>query len=285
MNGKGNYGIDMLRKIALLCSTVFLCSCNVLPGMQNPDISTMPQRVEPQHIQVNPTLIPINSALIQDQRISMYIYRVAPADVLEISVWQHPEFNIQGQQSIVGATTVSTQGAAGQAGYLVNAQGDIYFPLIGYMRVENKTTDAIRADISGRLRKYVKNPQVYVRVADFRGQKVYVFGEVLKPGFLPLNDQPLTITDALTLSGSFNPNAADTRHIYVIRGSFVTPCVFWLDAKTPDALLLAEHFDLQPGDILYVSSAAATRFNRVLNELLPTLQTIWYTKTITNFSR
>jgi len=275
----------MLRRIAVLCTTVVLCSCNVLPGMQNLDTSNMQQRSQPQQIKLNPILIPINSALIQDQRISMYIYHVAPADVLEISVWHHPEFNIQGLQSIIGTTTASTQGAAGQAGYLVNAHGDIYFPLIGYVHVKNKTTDAIRTDISKCLKKYVKNPQVYVRVGDFRSQKVYVFGEVIKPGFLPLNDQPLTITDALTQTGSFNPNAADTRHIYVIRGNYVRPYVFWLDAKTPDALLLAEHFNLRPGDILYVSSAGATRFNRVLNQLLPTLQTIWYTMSITNFTR
>ena len=106
--------------------------------------------------------------------------------------------------------------------------------------------------------------------------------EVMKPGFLPINDQPLTISDSLALTGGINPDSADPRYIYVIRGNYIEPLIYWLDAKTPDGLLLAERFSLQPRDILYVSSAPATRWNRALNQLLPTIQTIWYTKSIVN---
>ncbi len=102
----------------------------------------------------------------------------------------------------------------------------------------------------------------------------------MKSGFVPITDQPLSITDAISLSGGINPNSADPEHIYVIRGNIYRPTIYWLNAKTPDGLLLAEHFILRPGDILYVSSAPATRWNRVLNQLLPTIQTVWYTKAI-----
>jgi polysaccharide export outer membrane protein len=174
----------------------------------------------------------------------------------------------------------AVQGASGASGYLVNSSGRIYFPLIGYVFVAGKTVDEIRADISAKLSKYVPNPQINVRVIDFRGHKVYVLGEVEKTGFLPINDQQLTIADALALSGWIDPQAADPRFIYVIRGDFTSPKIFWLDAKTPDRLLLAEHFSLQPRDILYVSSAPITRLNRVLSQLLPIVQTVWFTKSI-----
>ena len=101
-----------------------------------------------------------------------------------------------------------------------------------------------------------------------------------KTGFLPITDQQLTIADALALSGWLKPDTADPRYIYIIRGDFTHPKIFWLNAKTPDRLLLAERFSLQPRDILYVSSAPATQWNRVLNQLLPTVQTIWYTQAI-----
>ncbi len=117
---------------------------------------------------------------------------------------------------------------------------------------------------------------------DFRGQKVYVFGEVNKPGFIPLNDQPLTIADAITQSGGLNVDSSDPTHIYVIRGSFTHPTIYWLNAGTPDALLLAEHFNLKPGDVLYISSAVITRWNRVLNQLLPTIQTVYFTQSVVN---
>ena len=119
-----------------------------------------------------------------------------------------------------------------------------------------------------------------VRVADFRGQKIYVVGEVQKTGFLPITDQKLTVADALALSGWLNPDSADARYIYVIRGDFTHPQIFWLDARTPDRLLLAERFSMQPRDVLFISTAPATRWNRVLNQLLPTIQTIWYTQAV-----
>ena len=164
----------------------------------------------------------------------------------------------------------------------MNSTGRIYFPLNGYIPVAGKTVDEIRVTISQGLKKYIPKTQVNVRVADYRGQKIYVIGEVKKPGFLPLNDQVLNIADALALSGGMDPDSADPRYIYIIRGTIARPQIYWLDAKTPDKLLLAEHFSLYPKDILYVSSAPATRWNRMLQQLLPTVQTIWYTQAITN---
>ena len=268
----------MLRKMSMVSVAVLLCSCNILPGMQNLDTSHMQKFVAPERVQVHPTLIPITPSLIADQRVSTYFYKVAPADVLHITVWEHPEFLIEIQTA--SSNTPGIQGAAGLPGYLVNANGHIYFPLIGYISVANKTVDQIRSDITKRLKKFVPNPQVNVRVADFRGQKIYVLGEVNKSGFLPITDQKLTIADALALSEWLNSETANPREIYVIRGDYTCPQIFWLNAKTPDRLLLAERFSLQPRDILYVSSAPATRWNRALNQLLPTIQTIWYTQAI-----
>lgn len=272
----------MLRKIILLLSLAFLMSCSILPGMQNPTISNMPRKTSAQ-IDVHPTLVPITSTLISDTRIHLYIYRVAPADVLTIVVWRHPEFQFAGTTPVaMGEKITATQGAAGQAGYLVNPYGNIYFPLLGEIHVAGKTIDEIRKLLVAKLTRYIRNPQLNVRISDFRGQKVYVFGEVNKPGFIPLNDQPLTITDAITLSNSFDANSSDPTHIYVIRGAFSHPTIYWLDAGTPDALLLGEHFNLRPGDVLYVSSALVTRWNRVINQLLPTLQTVYFTQSVIN---
>lgn len=279
-NGVVSCGPNMLKKsIGVFCAVGFLSGCGLMPGIQNLDTAKMRKLVVPESISVNPTLIPITPSLIADQRVSTYFYRIAASDVLHINVWEHPEFNIA--ENLPGtATTPGVHGAAGTSGYLVNSSGRIYFPLIGEVLVADKTVDQIRVEISSMLKKYVPNPQINVRVADFRGQKVYVLGEVIKTGFVPINDQQLTIADALALSGWIDPAAADPRYIYVIRGNYTCPKIFWLDAKTPDRLLLAEHFSLQPRDVLYVSSAPATRWNRVLNQLLPTVQTVWFTKSV-----
>lgn len=250
-----------------------------MPGMHNPDISRMHMVCTPK-FRPQPTLIPITAALIADETICQYDYRIAPADILNITVWQHPEFSSPERANEMSMP--STQGAAGQNGYLVNSHGYIYFPLVGNVFVADKTVDQIRVELGQRLKKYLRHPELNVRVVDFRGQKIYVFGEIMKPGFIPISDQPLSITDAISLVGGLDPNAADPEHIYVIRGNIYCPTVYWLNAKTPEALLLAEHFILKPGDIMYVSSATATRWNRVINQLLPTIQTVWYTKAVIN---
>ncbi len=269
----------MFKKISAIGTTLVLCSCSLMPGMQNLDTVKMRKLVVPERIEVHPTLTPITPSLIADQRVSTYFYHVAPADVLHINVWEHPEFSVG--DGMLGTGVVSGgYGAAGQGGYLVNSSGKIYFPLVGYIHVAGKTVDELREMITRRLKKYVPNPQINVRVSDFRGQKVYVLGEVEKVGFLPINDQQLTIADALALSGWLDSKTADPRYIYIIRGNYTSPQIFWLDAKTPDRLLLAERFSLQPRDILYVSSAPVTRMNRVLDQLLPIVQTVWFTKSI-----
>src|SRR5579872_663260 len=107
-----------IKKLNSLWGAIFLSGCTILPGMQNPSVSQMRTLPATQQIVVRPTLIPITPALITDQRISMYIYRVAPADVLNISVWQHPEFSPAELHALTSGAP-STQGAAGQVGYLV----------------------------------------------------------------------------------------------------------------------------------------------------------------------
>lgn len=269
-------GHSMLKVISVIGATLVLFGCGIMPGMENLNTSQMRKYIVPEKVEVHPTLIPITPGLIADQHVSEYSYHVSSADVLSIRVWEHPEFLLDSGGNAI--STPNTQGAAGQPGFLVNSKGYIYFPLIGYIKVVGKTVDKIRIDITSRLVKFVPNPQVYVRVADFRGQKIYVLGEVVKTGFLPINDQKLTLADALALSNWVDSNAADPHFIYVIRGSYTAPKIFWLDASTPDRLLLAERFSMQPDDILFVSSASITRWNRVLNQVVPTVQTIWFTQ-------
>jgi polysaccharide export outer membrane protein len=273
-------GINSIKTLSAIASSLLLfgCGTNLLPGMQNLNTYTMRSTGSQKIKTIKPILTRISPTLIADQKINTYYYHVAPADVLHISVWQHPEFAMEAQS--IGSPLASVQGATGQPGYLVNSDGNIYFPLIGSMHVANRTIDEIRTLVTQGLKSYVPNPQVNVRVADFRGQKVYILGEVIKTGYLPLTDQRLSIADALSLSGWFDNKAADPGNIYVIRGDYTHPHIYWLDAKTPDQLLLAERFSLQPHDILYVSSASLTQINRVLEQLLPVVEAVWFTQSL-----
>ncbi len=54
------------------------------------------------------------------------------------------------------------------------------------------------------------------------------------------------------------------------------PIVYHLDASSVEAMLLAANFPLQARDVVYAAPTNLTRWNRVIVQVLPTLQAIWY---------
>ncbi|CAD6524836.1 polysaccharide biosynthesis/export family protein [Paraburkholderia metrosideri] len=119
---------------------------------------------------------------------------------------------------------------------------------------------------------YLK-PGDLVRVAAREDSGVYVMGEVNKPAtVLPLRNGSLTLSQAISDGGSFDSNTAAARQLFVIRNSTSeTPQIYHLDATSPVAMVLANQFELQPKDIVYVGQGGLVRFNRVLNLLLPAI--------------
>ncbi|WP_027799344.1 polysaccharide biosynthesis/export family protein [Paraburkholderia dilworthii] len=112
-----------------------------------------------------------------------------------------------------------------------------------------------------------------VRVASREDSGVYVMGEVNKPAtILPMRNGSLTLSQAISDSGSFDQSTAEARQLFVIRNSTgESPQVFHLDATSPVSMILANQFELQPKDVVYVGQGGLVRFNRVLNLLLPAI--------------
>jgi polysaccharide biosynthesis/export protein len=114
-----------------------------------------------------------------------------------------------------------------------------------------------------------------VRVPSREESKVFVIGDVTKPAaVMPLNDR-LSLNEALGEAGGVNPYTGDPRQIFVIRNvSDKHPEVFHLDAASPVALALAEDFELQAKDVVYVDAAPLVRWNRVISLILPNAQLV-----------
>lgn len=113
-------------------------------------------------------------------------------------------------------------------------------------------------------------PGDLIRVSAREENGVFVLGEVTKPvTALPLRSGQLTLSDALSQAGSINSSTADAAQLYVIRGLGKDARVFHLDAASPVSMILANRFELQPKDIVYVDGNGLVRFSRVLSLLLP----------------
>lgn len=278
-------------------------------------------------------------------------YRIGPTDILQITVWDHPELTIP----------AGSFRDAEEQGQLVGEDGTLFYPFVGEMQVAGRSVGELRKELTQKLSRYIQNPQLDVRVVGFRSQKVYVVGEVRQPGVLPLTDLPMTIADAINLAGGVTPEAhkggvnvsrdgqtyrinlralyeladtsqnlllqngdivnvpdlsqqkvfvmgevrtpgavdiingrltlaaalgetgganqavADTGRIYVVRNSSgSSPQIFHLDASYATGMLLAEQFEMEAQDVIFVDTAGLSRWNRVISQLLPSAQIINY---------
>jgi len=332
---------------------------------------------------------------------AQYEYRIGPGDLLQVIVWDHPELTSPGGgtgsagtpplPALSGggsegsgnsiAASPSTSPAAtggGEPGGLtlrVAANGTVFFPRVGRIKVEGMTAEQVQKRLTAGLAKTIRGPQLDVSVTGFNSKavqvlgdvhapqaqaitavpltiidalnragganadadlqnvgltrngqrypinvasilesgnvlqnvvlndgdiidvpdrtnsRVFVLGEISHPSIVPMNRGRLTLADALTSAGSIDSHTSDPHVIYVIRGidpeagangqvttKLTTPDVYRLDMTQVDALMLMTKFELQARDVIYVQIASSARFNRLLDLITPSLQTLFFTK-------
>ncbi|WP_322048482.1 polysaccharide biosynthesis/export family protein [Paraburkholderia sp. J67] len=358
--------------IAILALVSGLTGCSSAPGMRMSEPATLPtgDGTDSSTAQTQIPITEINLRVIQQLRAAAAPdntwamlesasppgrYTLGPGDVLDITVWDHPEL-IAAQSG--QANSVSAQRSADPApGFVIDQDGYLQFPYVGREHVAGMHIEDVQRLVHDRLAEVYNKPQVTVRIVSYRSKQIYVDGEVQTPGSLAINDVPMTLYQAISLSGGFtknadqsqvvlvrdgksyrldftamlsrgenpasirlrsgdllrvvardengvyvmgevskpvtavplrngklmlsdaisqagsvNANTADPQQLYVIRGAEGTePQVYHLDARSPVSMILANQFQLQSNDVVYIDSNGLVRLSRVLNLLLPAI--------------
>lgn len=142
-------------------------------------------------------------------------YTLAVGDVLQITIWDHPELAaaLGSQPQTTGRPYDPMQG------FVIDGSGNVEVPYGGTVHVAGLRTEQAQRAVYASLTKVFVKPQVTVRVASFRAKLIYVDGEVHTPGTVPVNDIPMTLSEAVSRAGGFSPSADQSRMILVRNGT------------------------------------------------------------------
>lgn len=171
-------------------------------------------------------------------------YKLSPGDILSIYLWAYPDITPP-------TTTISNEQSVQANGYQVDQNGYIQFPMIGRYKAAGKSLTQINQELRSQLARYLKTPDVIVRVLSYQGQRFSVQGNVMKGGQFALSDQPISVYTALGMAGGVNSQQGDNTSITLVRQGHT----YQLNSiELEKAGLSLHNLLIQPNDTLYVNS-------------------------------
>lgn len=172
------------------------------------------------------------AAALQQVQSKKVDYRISGADLLNITVF--------------GEKDMDRQARVGQ-------NGVISFPLVGTVKVGGLTVPEAEAALAGKLGDFLKNPQVTIFIKEYGNKKVFVFGQVTKPGAVELpTETKMTVLEAISQAGGFTPIAAPdrTKVVRLVDGKSVS-FIVEVSAITKRGEKQKD-LPLEPNDIVFV---------------------------------
>lgn len=174
-----------------------------------------------------------------------------PGDVIEVRFFYTPELDI-------------TQ--------TVRPDGRISLQLIPEVIAQGKTAAELREELIRLYDPHLRAPEISVVARSFYNQRVFVGGEVLRPGVVQMPGR-MTALEAIMEVGGFDIRAAERKSVIVIRYAGGRRLAYKLDLKQAVAGKESEPFYLQPKDIIHVPRTSIARLNQWIdqhiNKLIP----------------
>ena len=154
-------------------------------------------------------------------------YLIGLSDVLRIAVWKEPE--------LTGDVTVRLDGM-------------VTVPLLGDVQAAGRTPSQLAASLVTEFQRFVESPRVTVSVGQATSARVYVVGQMMKPGEFPLSGR-MTVLKALALAGGFKEFAKPESIVIVREDQTVIPFNF---KRVADGKDVSQNVLLAAGDTIVV---------------------------------
>ena len=179
----------------------------------------------------------------KELRISEYV--LGEGDEIAVSVFRHSEFDKQTR---------------------IPSHGTLFFPLVGEIEVNGLGARGFRERFTEELSRYVINPQVEVEITAHRSQKIFVLGEVRRPGIYS-SGGVIDSFEAIAMAGGFTVDAK-RKNVLLIRGDLNDPNLYSLDLKQGlQQGDLTQNALLQRGDVLYVPASNIVKTSRFFRHI------------------
>ncbi len=153
-------------------------------------------------------------------------YKLSPGDQLEVAVWKEPDLTKQ---------------------VVVRPDGKFTMPLAGEIVAAGRTLAQVQADITTRLVKYIPEPVVTAALVVMEGNRIYVIGQVNKPGAFVMNPR-YSVLQALSVAGGLTPFAS-ANDIIILRQQKVIQFRYGEVIKGRN---LEQNLTLEAGDVVVV---------------------------------
>jgi polysaccharide export outer membrane protein len=169
---------------------------------------------------------------------------LSPGDVVDIKFSYNPELN-------------DTQ--------RIRPDGNITLQIIGDVKAAGLSPEALQEELIKRYTGQLRNPSIIVTVKTLRNNKVYVGGEVMKPGEVEIPGR-LTAFEAISQSGGFKTDTAAVQNVVIIRNRNGKQYGTLLNFQKALSGEEVNPFYLRPGDIVYVPQTTIARLNQWVDQ-------------------
>lgn len=227
----------MKIKLVLFLSLIFFASCSSLRTRNIVYFSDLEQQ-------------PLLTEKVELKRLS-----IKPGDLLNIEVLTpNMETNMLFNRGIVmeegasGGQMMRQQQGNQNEGYLVDTRGSIDFPVLGNMVVSGLTTEQVRDTILVKVREYVQDPIVKVRLQNFRFTMMGETGPTVVA--VPADNEEINLLEGLAMAGGISIYGK-MNNVLVIREQDGERTMARLNLNSKETLY-SPYFYLQQNDIVYV---------------------------------